>query len=292
MNINNINIDNINTLVIPDIHGRTFWKNALNMFPKNKYENLHIVFLGDYVDPYDFEHISREDAISNFEDILLTSQNDNRIHLLIGNHDMHYFYDAPYKSRVDRIHYNDIKAMFENHMHMFNVAFDNIINGITYLFTHAGVTSFWLQHLRLMGKIGIDNNKEYRIDRYGNKVKKLPDGRLSFCQLLANMIPTADQLNQLLNNFQGQANLWMASYERGGEYDFGSCIWADLNEWGYENSEIEGIFQVFGHTLIGGGNVDAAVIRPLGKNIAMLDSRQAWCIDNEGNFISVNDLKI
>lgn len=275
-------MNTINTLVIPDIHGRTFWKDAIKLFPKNKYENLHIVFLGDYVDPYDFEHISREDAIVNFEEILDVAKTDERIHLLIGNHDMHYFYDAPYKSRVDYKHYNDIKAMFEDHMNMFNVAFENIINGITYLYTHAGVTLFWLNHLQLIGEYGIANNK----------IGKLPDKQLPFCKMLANISPSADQLNQLLTNFQGLANLWMPSWYRGGDYDCGSCIWADLNEWNYSNAEIEGIFQVFGHTLTGGGDVDAAVIKPNGKNIAMLDSRQAWCIDNEGNFIKVKELKI
>ena len=277
---------NIHTLVIPDVHGRTFWKNAISKYNIKDYPNLAIIFLGDYVDPYDFEHISREDAIVNFEEILMTAEHDDRIHLLIGNHDMHYFYNAPYKSRVDHRHYNDIKAMFQNHMKMFNIAYENTILNKTYLYTHAGVTSFWLEHLQLIGKIGIENNKQYRIDRNGNKTKILSDKQLPFCQLLANMTPTAEKLNQLLNNFQGQANLWMPSYERGGDYNFGSCIWADLNEWYYEDAPIENIFQVFGHTLIGGGGIDNVVI-DYERNIAMLDSRKAWGIDNEGKFFEI-----
>lgn len=39
-------------LIIPDVHGRDFWKDAANRFPGN------IVFLGDYLDPYPLEGIS------------------------------------------------------------------------------------------------------------------------------------------------------------------------------------------------------------------------------------------
>ena len=39
-------------LVIPDVHGRTFWKE-----PVGKYINVvdRVVFLGDYLDPYPTE---------------------------------------------------------------------------------------------------------------------------------------------------------------------------------------------------------------------------------------------
>ena len=271
-------LQNINTLVIPDVHGRTFWKYAINLFPKFEYPNLNIVFLGDYVDPYDFENISREDAIVNFEEILDVAKTDDRIHLLIGNHDMHYFYDAPYKSRVDRINYTTISKLFKDNMDLFNVAFENIINGIKYLYTHAGVTSYWLKHLQFMGQIGLDN-------------KRLNDDQKKFCKMLSEMTPDADKLNKLLGNFQGEANLWRPSWYRGGDYQDGSCIWADLREWAYSDADIEGIFQIFGHTLIGGGDVDAAVIKPDNRMMAMLDSRKAWGISNNGEFINILELE-
>ena len=34
-------------IIIPDVHGRKFWRNAVKGFETEK-----IVFLGDYVDPY------------------------------------------------------------------------------------------------------------------------------------------------------------------------------------------------------------------------------------------------
>lgn len=274
----NETLQNINTLVIPDVHGRTFWRYAIDLFPKSEYPNLNIVFLGDYVDPYDFENISRNDAIFNFKEILDIAKIDDRIHLLIGNHDMHYFYDAPYKSRVDYLNYTTISKLFKDNMDLFNVAFENIINGIKYLYTHAGVTSYWLKHLQFMGQIGLDN-------------KRLNDDQKKFCKMLSEMTPDADKLNKLLGNFQGEANLWMPSWYRGGDYQDGSCIWADLREWAYSDADIEGIFQIFGHTLIGGGDVDAAVIKPDNRMMAMLDSRKAWGISNNGEFINILELE-
>ena len=39
-------------LIIPDVHGRTFWRAALET---GNYEK--VIFLGDYVDPYVYEGI-------------------------------------------------------------------------------------------------------------------------------------------------------------------------------------------------------------------------------------------
>ena len=41
-----------NILIIPDIHGRTFWKECIKC---REYDE--IIFLGDYLDPYSFEGI-------------------------------------------------------------------------------------------------------------------------------------------------------------------------------------------------------------------------------------------
>ena len=50
-------------IIIPDIHGRTFWKQAI----QGK-ETEDIVFLGDYLDPYSDEGISGADALLNFRE--------------------------------------------------------------------------------------------------------------------------------------------------------------------------------------------------------------------------------
>ena len=67
-------------LIIPDVHGRTFWKEPV----KNE-EFDHIVFLGDYLDPYPQEGITQRQAFENFKEPLNnTLINDAKIEL-IGN---------------------------------------------------------------------------------------------------------------------------------------------------------------------------------------------------------------
>ena len=277
----------IHTLVIPDIHGRTFWKDALDRFPKESFQNLSIVFLGDYLDPYEFEGITKKETIENFKEIIKRAKEDERIHLLIGNHDMHYWYDAHYKCRVDSKNYNKIRDLFLQNFTLFNIAYEEEINNERYLYTHAGVTSFWLQHLKFVGDICIKRNKETRKDLLGNEKKVIPDERLPFCNMLFNMTPTSKELNQMKLDFQGQALLWEVSWMRGGDNDSGSCIWADFAEWNYENSNIDNTWQIFGHSLANGG-FDEGIVN-YDKKFSMLDSRQAWVITDKQEVIKLKD---
>lgn len=283
-----MNKEHIHTLIIPDVHGRTFWKDALVEFPKESFQDLSIVFLGDYIDPYDFEGITKKDAIKNFEEIIEIAKEDKRIHLLIGNHDMHYWFDAHFKCRYDRNNSHKIKDLFLQNFTLFNIAYEEKIDDVKYLYTHAGVTSFWLMHLKTIGKRCLERNKETRKDLLGNVHKKLSDERIPFCTMLVNMTPTADELNQMKLDWQGQALLWDISWLRGGDSDIGSCIWADFEEWTYKNSNIPNMWQIFGHSL-GSGGFDEGII-DYQKCIAMLDSRQAWVIDYEGEIKKLKEI--
>ena len=70
-------------IIIPDIHGRTFWKDCVK-----GHENEEIIFLGDYLDPYPAEWITRKEAILNFQEILeFKKAHMNNVILLLGNHD-------------------------------------------------------------------------------------------------------------------------------------------------------------------------------------------------------------
>lgn len=70
-------------LVLPDMHGRQFWRKPcenVEMYDK-------IIFLGDYLDPYDFENVSVENAIDNFKEIIeLKEKHTSKTVLLLGNH--------------------------------------------------------------------------------------------------------------------------------------------------------------------------------------------------------------
>ena len=68
-------------LVIPDVHGREFWKEVVDC---KKYER--IIFLGDYKEPYDIEGIDDEMTVDNLKSIITHkhSNTDNVILQLVN----------------------------------------------------------------------------------------------------------------------------------------------------------------------------------------------------------------
>lgn len=75
-------------LIVPDVHGRIFWRKALESYP-----DLPTVFLGGYLDPNThYDGILQSEAFLEFKEILkFKRQNKERVTLLLGNHDIHYF---------------------------------------------------------------------------------------------------------------------------------------------------------------------------------------------------------
>ena len=186
-------------LVIPDIHGRTFWKEATD-----QYSDLPVVFLGDYLDPYAYEQITPEEALSNFKDILAFKQaNMERVTLLIGNHEIHYLDTAYHFSRKDTLHAENIHQMLLSLLHLFSIASYTEMGGKTFLFTHAGlVESWWKKHF-----------------------PDTPIGAKSICDALNGKIKD----EKILGAFIDDA-LMDVGKRRGGEAEAGSCMWADLTE--------------------------------------------------------------
>lgn len=125
-------------LIIPDIHGRDFWKKALELI--NEVDK--VVFLGDYMDPYGYEGITYEQAINNFREIIsFKKSNKDKVILLLGNHDWHYISDSVIKgSRFDFEHSREISKEFLNNKDLFNqvYVFDK------YIFVHAPIRKEWL----------------------------------------------------------------------------------------------------------------------------------------------------
>ena len=131
-------------LVIPDVHGRKFWKNAVSL-----YENDcdKIIFLGDYLDPYEWEGITRKEAISNFEEIIEYKRNNkDKVILLLGNHDMHYYAKEFHtRSRYDSSNAYHISDDFNKNRSLFQLAYEEKIGDKNFLFTHAGVMNSWVK---------------------------------------------------------------------------------------------------------------------------------------------------
>lgn len=205
-------------IVIPDIHGRNFWKGVLKKYPIEECDK--IVFLGDYLDPYDFENISVEKALENFKEIIeFKRKYSEKVVLLFGNHDIYYYLKIEGPSRYCRKYRKVIENLYEMNRDCFQLAYETEKT----LFTHSGYIEGWEETVQ----------KYFDIDLHHS----------------------ADSINSLLDGEIGDDNiskgikaLMIVSRERGGRFNYGSCIWADLNEHNY-NRSYDGKFQVFGHTL-------------------------------------------
>lgn len=232
-------------IIIPDTHGRTFWKDAI----KEKQDNEKVIFLGDYHDPYPHENISTEDSIVNFEEILDYKKNNPKdVILLLGNHDCGYIWPDVCSSRRDRVHYKDISAMFRDNFDKFDLAYQK--DG--YLLTHAGVHKWWF-------------------DLVDSHIKDIDYNHV------------ADILNNWLHvdEYDKESMLGIYSNYRGWGGDlYGSCVWADVREWlaepindTFDDKKLP-FYQIFSHTQL----VEEPLIQP---DWACLDTRNGYRLDGD-----------
>lgn len=139
-------------LVIPDVHGRVFWKDA-----KNAITNVDkVIFLGDYLDPYRHEGITFEDAVMEFEDILAFKEAyPDKVVLLLGNHDMHYLISEFMNcSRLNVWRRVEIHDIFMNNIDKFQLIYETE----NYLFSHSGLYKEWMDKYEL----SLDDLKDYK----------------------------------------------------------------------------------------------------------------------------------
>ena len=122
-------------IAIGDIHGRQAWKEIVDLHP-----DAHLVFLGDYCDPY--EDFSRKELLDNLNQIIeLKRKHPEHVTLLLGNHDLHYFVAGfPAGSRYDNGIANELRQIFTTERDLFVYAYETE----DLLFTHAGVSQGWL----------------------------------------------------------------------------------------------------------------------------------------------------
>lgn len=230
---------NKNILIIPDVHGRTFWKAAMN--PDN-YEK--VVFLGDYADPYEIEGITVSMALDNFKEIIaLKQQHPDKVILLLGNHDLHY-YSKYYRERAQSSRYSPMAAvtlerLFQDNRQLFQLVWETDLGGSRYLFSHAGINQGWLKR---------------NLEQIGQ--------------------PDENHLNRLLLTNEGIGTLAQVGRIRGGGFQSGSIVWADVDEL-IASDPLPGTYQIFGHTQ----QYDAPIIT---KDFACLDCRAAFSLDQRG----------
>lgn len=238
-------------LLIPDEHGRSFWKDAIDKYAD---ECDKIIFLGDYVDPYPHEQITRKEAIKVLDEIIdFKINNSDKTILLIGNHDAHYFIDGfPRSSRYDSSNAYHIREQYSSHRGLFQLAYEEIIDGKRFLFTHAGLMNSWAE--RIKNVIGE---------------------------------PTVENLNNLANFKGGVAVLSdVSSYRSWMGYPSGSILWSDVREKISDGSDENNImpnddsvvppydYQIFGHTQLTNGPI-------ITDKWACIDCREAFILDGE-----------
>ena len=203
-------------IIVPDVHGRIFWKRIIN-------SKLPIVFLGDYLDPYWNENIDFLDAINNFKEIIeFKKQNKDRVTLLLGNHDAHYVGLSPDYCRMNFTYANEVYKLLNDNKDLFQFAhkWNNT------LFTHAGITTKWLDY----NNIPEDINKVIDI--------------LNFQKIFTN-----EYLNADLNGMDSQNfSICQIGISRGGDSLYGSPIWEHVIETIEYPAFKDSITQIFGHS--------------------------------------------
>lgn len=128
-------------VVMGDIHGRTIWKDIVNLENPDK-----VIFLGDYVSSH--EGISSEQQLSNLEDILQYKEDRGEaVILLRGNHCLDclgYSWGecTPTEPKVKKVMSVDpLKSRFLNLTQW--VYIDEELKTI---FSHAGVSQVWMDN--------------------------------------------------------------------------------------------------------------------------------------------------
>lgn len=200
-------------IIIPDVHGRLFWRKAIEKYPGEEF-----IFLGDYLDPYRQDGVTVEDAFDGLQDIVaLKKCHPEQYTLLWGNHDLHYLYPDLRGSRYDETNAARNATLFLKNRELFQLADERKVAGKRYLFTHAGVGRLWIESF----------------------LPSFPEEEI-----------TAKLLNDSFSLPSFIGPLSAVSYYRGGPDLYGSCIWADLMEQSELYNQLETAIQVIGHTMV------------------------------------------
>ena len=197
----------IKILIIPDVHGRDFWREPVMETLKNT--DAHIIYLGDFHDPYPQEFDYSDDylqkSVDQFKEIIeLKKQNPGRMTLLIGNHDCGYAIgDYICSSRMDRSHRMELERLFRDNRNLFRLAEECDIAGKHFVFSHAGILKGWVRFVwgDEMDKPGfnvVDHlNNAWLTDHYG--------------------------ILDALGNYD--------IYRGWGGFEYGSPVWSDIRSW-------------------------------------------------------------
>lgn len=205
----------MNVLIVPDVHGRTFWRKAKELV--TKYQK--IIFLGDYLDPYSQEGINPDMAFLEFLDIIeFKKKYPKKVTLLLGNHDLHYHCAGFIPStRRNTFKADQYYKVFKENAELFSYFKMFRSFGHKWLFSHAGITNNWLRQNKLLLAELLEMPEDSLLDPRGRRWGGL---------------------------------LEQVSYYRGGDCDFGSPVWADIHEVAADGVLGEKMTQIVGHNRV------------------------------------------
>lgn len=240
----------IHTLIIPDVHGRDFWREPVMETLQGT--DAHIVYLGDFHDPYSHEFKDGDDylqkSVDQFKEIIeLKRQNPGRVTLLIGNHDCGYAIgDDICSSRMDRSHRRELEDLFQDNRELFQLAEECDIAGKHFVFSHAGILKGWV---RVVWGDEMDKPGFNVVDHLNNA-------------WLTSNYGVLDALGDY-DQYRGYAG-----------YKYGSPVWSDIRSWVRVTPEETYGFNIVGHT-----QLQRQLVL---DTIADLDCRKAFYIDDQG----------
>lgn len=244
--------EKIKVLIIPDVHGREFWREPVKEVLENT--DAKIVFLGDYLDcyPWEFDHNHyQQQAIDVFNEIInLKKENKDRITLLLGNHDMGYRFDLDIcDCRTDYYNFEKIRNTFIENKDLFQLADEEYVGEKHYIFSHAGVHKGYVKEAF---PYDFDAITEENVVSWFNDAYKAED---------ANVINSLGRYDR---------------YRGWGGYEYGSIVWADIRSWFKDDYDGYG-YQIVGHSQLehGCGGI-------ISDNVADLDSAEAFTINDLG----------
>lgn len=208
-------------LILPDVHNRI--KIVEEIIAKVKPDKT--IFLGDYYDDfYDNADIIKDIALWFRESV----HREDRIHLL-GNHDVHYWFNENVSTRCSGYEYGKAKVIdsivkkedFEK-LRFFYVLDDKFI------LSHAGIHPVWVME-----------KGSFNCDKVAGK-----DNGITFKKVV-NRLKT--EARTAVKTLYDNRRHWMAEagFSRGGRSHYGGLLW---NDWNQDFAPIRGIHQIVGHT--------------------------------------------
>jgi predicted phosphodiesterase len=204
-------------ITIGDIHGKFIWKRFVDQ------EADLYVFLGDYTDGYTKDLVDIEFEIYNLGEIIkFKKDNPDKVKLLLGNHDIHYFSTDFICSRFRYNKAHELSKIFYDNKDLFQVSYQIEKK----VWVHGGVSSIF-QKKHYKGEFISD----YLNDVWQNSFND--DG-------------TFKSIEELIN--EGLDHLYYIGKDRSGKDPYSGPFWVDKVNF-YEKPAV-GFHQIVGHNMV------------------------------------------